>query len=208
MDGTYRVKLAGKIANVNTVMVINTASSNLTSGQYTMKIETFGSYDGLYSGEIKNEPLYLTLNVLNNKFGLLVESDDVSITHDKYDGTDATGSKTINFDITTSSGQANPNLRVRLERRDYDNLDDPNDLDYKYEDVDLSDVFVDQLDVANAEEKLYYVTHDLPENIDFSLTLRDDIPLRTGTYRIVFGVYDGDNYIGRVYRYLIIREMK
>lgn len=207
-DGTFRVKLAGKVANVSAPMVIETANSNITSGQYTMKIETFGSYDGLYTGEIKNEPLILSLNILNNKFGLLVESDDVAITHDKYDATDANGNKKIDFLITTSSGQDNPNLRVRVERREYGNASTPVDLDYQYEDVDLGDLFIDQLEVADADKKLYYVTHDLPETINFSLTLRDDITLRTGTYRIVFGVYDGDNYIGSVYRYLIIREMK
>ena len=207
-DGTYRVNLAGKVANVNSAMIINTASSNITSGEYTMKIETFASYDGLYSGEIKNEPLYLTINILNNKYGLLVESDDVAITHDKNDATDANGDKTIDFLITTSSGQDNPNLRVRLERRKYAAA---GDLDYEYESVDMTDFFVDNLTPApvnNENKKLYYVTEDLPEEINFSLTLRDDQPLKTGTYRIVFGVYDGDNYIGSVYRYLIIREMK
>ena len=207
-DGTYRVNLAGKVANVHSSMIINTASSNITSGEYTMKIETFASYDGLYSGEIKNEPLYLNLSILNNKFGLLVESDDVAITHDKNDATDANGNKKIDFIITTSSGQDNPNLRVRLERRKYNDTTTYGDLDYEFETVDMTDFFVDELDVADANKKLYYVTHDLPENINFSLTLRDDVALKTGTYRIVFGVYDGDNYIGSVYRYLIIREMK
>jgi hypothetical protein len=206
-DGTYRVNLAGKVATVSSVVTIDTASSNMPSGEYTMRIDTFGSYDGLYSGELKNEPLILPITVLNNKYGLLVESSDVSITHDKNDGTDEDGEREIDFVITTSSGQNNPNLRVRLERRTYNDETTYGDLTYEYETVNFEDIFEDELTVADANRKLYYVTQDLPENINFSLTVKEG-PLTTGTYRIVFGIYDGNNYIGSVYRYLIIREMK
>ena len=61
--------------------------------------------------------------------------------------------------------------------------------------------------MADTEKYEYYISKDsVPEQMDYSLTLKDT-GLKSGTYRIVFSVYDDGNYIGSVYRYLIIRDM-
>ena len=76
-----------------------------------------------------------------------------------------------------------------------------------YESVNLADYVVDSLEVADAEKFEYYISKDgVPDEMDYSLTLKDT-GLKSGTYRIVFSVYDDGNYIGSVYRYLIIRDM-
>lgn len=203
--GVVRIPLAGKVSNVNSKLTINTASSNLTSGEYTIKIETFGSYDGLYSSNKKSEPLLLNVLIKNNQFGLDVKSDDVSVTHDKTTGADKNGDNKIDFHIVASSGLTNPDFRVSLQRRSY--TDNDNAYEMTYESVNLADYVVDSLEVADAEKFEYYISKDgVPDEMDYSLTLKDT-GLKSGTYRIVFSVYDDGNYIGSVYRYLIIRDM-
>ena len=46
-DGTTRIKIADKIANAKSKIKINTEKSKLSSGEYTILIESFGSYDGI-----------------------------------------------------------------------------------------------------------------------------------------------------------------
>lgn len=212
-DGIVRIDLAGKVANVDSIIVVNTENSNLRSGTYTMKIETFGSYDGLYnSNNSTADVLELEFTVLNNVYGLDVESIDISITHDLITGLDEEDNNVIDFTIKAESDLAMPNLRVSLQRRLYDE-----EYSLKYEKVSIADfkkIFADQLKVANEENGEFYITEPattLPDTMpSFSLTLNkgsETEHLKTGTYRIVFSMYDGDNFIGSVYRYLIIRDM-
>ena len=203
--GIVRIPLAGKVSNVNSKLTINTANSNLTSGEYTIKIETFGSYDGIYSSNKKSEPLLLNVLIKNNQFGLDVKSEDVMVTHDKTTGADKNGDNKIDFHIVASSGLTNPDFRVSLQRRSYTSKDDAYEM--SYENVDLADYVIDSLEIADTEKYEYYISKDsVPEQMDYSLTLKDT-GLKSGTYRIVFSVYDDGNYIGSVYRYLIIRDM-
>ena len=211
-DGIVRIDLAGKVANVDSTIIINTENSNLRSESYTMRIETFGSYDGLYNSNSNTDVLELSFTVLNNVFGLDVTSDDVAITHDLITGLDEEGNNVIDFTIEAESDLAMPNLRVSLQRRLYDEK-----YSLKYEKVSAEDfqkIFKEQLTVANESNGEFYIIEpspSLPDTMpEFSLTVNegsDTEHLKTGTYRIVFSMYDGDNFIGSVYRYLIIRDM-
>ena len=200
LDGTTRITLADKVSTVDSNIVIDTANSNLSNGNYTFVIESFGSYDGLYYAENTNPPLILQLSVLNNKYGLDVQSDDISVTRDKVTGLDQAGSDEIVYNITTSSGLSNPNLRVHLERRVYG---DGNEFSLQYERVDLQEYVKDTLTVANSDRLEYQVTSDLPAQIEYKIHIGENNT--TGTYRLIFSVCDGDVPIGSVYQYIIIR---
>lgn len=200
LDGTTRITLADRVSTVDSNIVIDTANSNLSNGNYTFVIESFGSYDGLYYAENTNPPLVLQLSVLNNKYGLDVQSEDVYVTRDKVTGLDENGNNEIVYEIKTSSGLANPNLRVHLERRVYGN---GNEYSLQYQRVNLQDFVTDNLTVANSDRLEYQVTSDLPAKITYSIHIGENNT--TGTYRLVFTVCDGDTPIGSVYQYIIIR---
>lgn len=200
LDGTTRITLADRVSTVDSNIVIDTANSNLSNGNYTFVIESFGSYDGLYYAENTNPPLVLQLSVLNNKYGLDVQSEDVYVTRDKVTGLDENGNDEIVYEIKTSSGLANPNLRVHLERRVYGN---GNEYSLQYQRVNLQDFVTDNLTVANSDRLEYQVTSDLPAEITYSIHIGENNT--TGTYRLVFTVCDGDTPIGSVYQYIIIR---
>ena len=108
--------------------------------------------------------------------------------------------KEIVYEIKTSSGLANPNLRVHLERRVYGN---GNEYSLQYQRVNLQDFVTDSLTVANSDRLEYQVTSDLPAEITYSIHIGENNT--TGTYRLVFTVCDGDTPIGSVYQYIIIR---
>ena len=200
IDGTTRITLADKVSNVDSNIIINTANSNLSNGTYTVVVESFGSYDGKYYAENTNPPMRLQLVVLNNLYGLDIESEDIYVTRDKVTGLDEAGNDEIIYDITTSSGLNNPNLRVHLERREYG---DGNEYSLKYSRVNLQDYVTDTLTLANSDRLEYQVTEDLPEEIQFSIHIGENNV--TGTYRLVFTICDGDTPIGSVYQYIIIR---
>ena len=180
--------------------MLDTANSNLSNGTYTFVIESFGSYDGQYYAENTNPPISLTLKVLNNLYGLDIQSEDVYVTRDKVTGLDQNGSDEIVYNITTSSGLSNPNLRVHLERRVYGN---GNEYSLQYELVDLQDYVTDTLTLVNAERKEYQVTSDLPASIVYKIHIGNN--KMTGTYRLVFSICDSDTPIGSVFQYIIIR---
>lgn len=216
IDGSFRVRLAENVTTVNSAIGVDIGNSNLTTGTYTFIVETFGSYDGIYnkSGEvttISSDKLY----VVNNKFGLKIDVPDVSITHDRVTGNDEDGNNNIDYELTTSSGLSNPNLRVSLQRRTYNDV-----YDMTYETVDLADYVVDSNVLTTTSiEKQYLVPNAFYDvNVDgvnnddvktktltYSLNLGEN--LKSGTYRVVFSVYDNDVYIGNNYVYLIIRDI-
>ena len=200
IDGTTRITLADKVSTVDSNILIDTANSNLSNGTYTFVIESFGSYDGQYYAENTNPPISLTLKVMNNLYGLDIQSEDVYVTRDKVTGLDQNGSDEIVYNITTSSGLSNPNLRVHLERRVYGN---GNEYSLQYELVDLQDYVTDTLTLVNAERKEYQVTSDLPASIVYKIHIGNN--KMTGTYRLVFSICDGDTPIGSVFQYIIIR---
>ena len=129
-----------------------------------------------------------------------LQSDDISVTRDKVTGLDQSGNDEIVYNITTSSGLSNPNLRVHLERRVYG---DGNEFSLQYERVDLQEYVKDTLTVANSDRLEYQVTSDLPAQIEYKIHIGENNT--TGTYRLIFSVCDGDVPIGSVYQYIIIR---
>lgn len=199
-DGTTRINLAGRVSNVSSDITMSTANSNITKGNYTLVIETFGSHDGLYYGERKPIPITIPITILNNKYGIDVETEDLYVTRDKETGLDQEGGNELVYDITTTSALDDPNLRIALERRTYGN---GNEYSLHYDRVDLQDYVTDELTVGNATRKEYQVTDDLPEEIQLKIHMADN--LTTGTYRLLFIVCDGDTPVGSVYEYIIIR---
>lgn len=85
-DGTIRINITEKIANVRSKITINTENSNLSSGEYTLLIESFGSADGIYYGLNSSDQLELKFTVIDNIYGLKVSASDKMVFIDKNTG--------------------------------------------------------------------------------------------------------------------------
>ena len=196
-DGTTRINIAERIANVSTRMVINTEGSNLASGNYKLLIESFASPDGIYYGLTSSDSVQIPFVVKNTIYGLMVSANDGELVIDKDTGLNDNGTGTITFNISYSSGLLNPNLRLSMYRRDY--LEVYSDV---YNLVDFKDYFTDDLDDTNID--YIYMLFDPPTNsMTTTVHLKDN--LMSGTYRMVFGLYDNNTFIGSVYKYIVIK---
>lgn len=78
----------------------------------------------------------------------------------------------------------------------------------EYEKVDLQEYVTNTLNTIAEEkeekfEKEYLVTNTPKSTQDFSLTLKTG--LKTGTYKLVYKLYDGKAYVGEDYEYIVIK---
>lgn len=196
MDGSVRIPLADKVANVFSRIKINTNTANLISGTYKLKIESFGSPDGIYFGTTSSDQIEIPFEIINSKYGLDVSLDDKQLIIDKETGYTQAENNALVFHVKYSSNLANPNIRVRLSRRNYNEI-----YSTQYEDVDLSDYITNQLDKTSDVE--YMFEKNPTGNMDKFIYLKDHLP--SGTYRFIFTLYDGDTFIGDCIEYVIIK---
>ena len=196
MDGSVRIALADKVANIFKRIKINTNNVNLTSGNYVLKVESFTSPDGIYYGSVAQDTLNIPFTVINSTYGLKVELTDEEMMIDKKMGYTLNGNNILNFKLSYSSTFTNPNIHVQLYRREYDEV-----YSYAYSKVDLADYVSNNLDVVNETE---YMFIDSPtDGMTKSLYLKS--LLISGTYKFVFSLYDGNAYIGDCSQYIIIK---
>ncbi len=247
-DGSTRITLAGRITDVISSINIDFENSDLTYGNYILVVETFVSYDGLYYGDFTPTNNKFAFTLLNSQYGLDVStSDNVQITHDVNTGKDADGNTQIHYKLDVVNGLANPNIKVSLQRRLY-NDDKYYNTSYTYMSLEnISDGLyfkntnLNIFDYNNSCYKessdgicLYYNLSSLSNNdnlviegigkstdvttYDVYLNLKNGpnsadfnnlsgAEWKSGTYRVIFTLFDGDTEVGSVYEYLIIRSL-
>ena len=196
VDGTTRFNIAERVANVSSKIVINTENSNLATGDYVIKIDTFGSSDGIYYGLESSSSVTVDLKVINDIYGLDVELSDNSIIIDKDTGYTKNNTNDLDFNVNYSSGLNNPNLRLSLYRRTYTDI-----YDYTYELVPLGNIINEELEETNNSMEYLFTNNPNKTN---RLILHTKENLTTGTYRFEFKLYDNNNYIGSAHKDIII----
>lgn len=196
-DGTVRINVAERIANVSSNITINTEGSTLASGDYKLLIESFGSPDGIYYGLVSSDSVTIPFTVKNTIYGLKATISSEQLIVDKTTGKTQDGTNAMAFNFSYSSGLINPNIRVSLYRRDYDEV-----YSSIYHLAEFNDYFTNDLATTSVEKT--YMLFDNPQaTMSKVLYLKDN--LRSGTYKIVFALYDNNTYIGDVYKYIIIK---
>ena len=196
-DGTVRINVAERIANVSSNIKINTEGSNLASGDYTLLIESFGSPDGIYYGLISSDSVEIPFTVKNTLYGLKVVANEEQLLVNKTTGLTEAGTNAIAFNFQYSSGLLNPSIRVSLLRRDYNEI-----YSNIYNLVDFKDYFTNDLSTTNREN--VYMLFDNPQStMSTVLYLKNN--LMSGTYKITFALYDNNTFIGDVHKYIIIK---
>ena len=196
-DGSYRIKIADAVSNVLADMVLNTENGNLETGTYTITAQSFGSIDGTYfSSEIASDSK--DIQVVSTDYGFSVDLDDKSVLIDKATGKTKKSTNDLNFTIGYTGGFEHPKIAVALYRRKYDRI-----YSYDYELVDLRN-YISHALPATGKENEYLVTDLVKATQNFTLTLKNG-NLRTGTYKILFILYDGNNRICDVDKAVIIK---
>lgn len=138
-----------------------------------------------------SDRLEVGIRIINSAYGLKVESADTSKIIDKEKG------NSITMQVTYQSKLQNPNIRVALYRRNYAET-----YAQEYELVDLKEYVTDTLEPGtNAKEYIFAKT---PSTTQLQI-LNLKTNLITGTYKICYKLYDGNNYVGEDYEYIIIK---
>ena len=198
IDGTTRIKIADKVSNGLSKIIINTSNNTtLATGDYTIKIESFGSSDGIYYGLNSSDSTEVHLTIINSRFGLKVNTGDEYKIINKDTGQNENSENKISGTVEYSSGLENPNITVSLYRRKYDTV-----YSKEYELVDLADYVSINLDEATNKNE--YLFSDSPKDV-MNFEFNTNSNLMTGTYKLVFKLYDNDEFIGEEYEYIIIK---
>ena len=198
IDGTTRICISDTVTDVLAKIKINTENNTtLASGDYTIKIESFGSSDGIYYGLVASDEVEVNIKVINFAYGLKVVTPDKAKIIDYKTGKTANGNNSLAVTLKYSSSLSNPNIALSLYRRDYSEVFSQN-----YNLVDFADYVTTNL-TATSREKEYRVTTNPLESVTYFFNLKEN--LVTGTYKLVYKLYDGDSYVGEAYEYMIIK---
>ncbi len=197
IDGTTRIKIADKVDDAEKWIIINTGTSAIASGHYKLRIESFGSPDGIYYGLESSDYIDFDIEIVNEIYGLDVTTTAEEMSINKDTGKNENDSNSIGYTIKYNSGLQDPNIRFQLYRRNYATIDDTT-----YSLVDAADYFTDELtSTSNTNE---YLISDDPED-EFDITFTTGTNLMSGTYKMVFILYDDTSAIGTVEKYFIIK---
>ncbi len=198
VDGTTRINIADKVTDVLARIKINTKDNTTwATGDYKIVIESFGSSDGIYYGLTASDSIELDVRIINSSYGLKVITDDEAKIVDKETGNTLDKNNSLVSTVEYSSALSDPNITVSLYRRTYNDI-----YSREYEQVDLQDYVLDTLNTTNKPKE--YSAFDNPINVqNYVLNLKQN--LKTGTYKLVFKLYDEDTYVGEAYEYIIIK---
>ena len=198
IDGSVRIKIADKVSNVlSRIKIVTKNNTTLATGDYIIKIESFGSPDGIYYGLETSDSTEVNIRIINGIYGLKVSTDDNSKIIDKKTGYNMNKNNALITTVEHSSLLTEPNIVVELQRRDYNT-----EYSMEYNVVDFSDYFSNQYNEGH-KEKEYMAIKDPVSTHTLFLYFKEE--LVTGTYKIIFKLYDNDVYIGEAYEYFVIR---
>ncbi len=198
VDGTTRINISDKVTDVLAKIKINTKDNTTwATGDYKIVIESFGSSDGIYYGLTASDSTELNVTIINSSFGLKVVTNDKSKIVDSITGNTVGANNLLVSTVEYSSALENPNITVSLYRRTYNDI-----YSKEYEKVDLQDYVTNTLQAVDKQKE--YKAFDSPSSYQkYSLNLNTE--LITGTYKLVYKLYDEDTYVGEAYEYIIIK---
>ena len=207
LDGSTRIKIGTKVANSIAKLVMHTEENqSLATGDYSLKIETYGSSDGYYYGDQSSRSTEKPLTIISGIFGLKVTSPVNQKIFKSNTGLNVDKNNQLDLQVQYSSLLDNPVLTVSCERRDYSGI-----YSKTYEAVDLAQIVSDgpteEFDETTFTSNYMYRVAGKTElgnsaTKSFNYKMKTKVP--TGTYKIVYSIYDGTTYIGSAYEYFIV----
>ena len=197
IDGTARIKISDRVGSIETWIKVKTGTSKFATGYYTLRVESFGSPDGIYYGLNTSDHIDFTIYIVNEIYGLNVSNVDKEMVIDKTTGYTLNGNNQVTYDIDYNSGLSHPSIRIKLLRRDY-----TAEYSSDYNSVDLADYVSNNLLTTGTTNEYLIVSN--PSRHTY-LTLNMKPNLTPGTYMVQFMLYDNSSLIGTVEKYIIIK---
>lgn len=200
-DGVFRVKLAGKVSNLTKNMNL-LVDRTLPPGQYTLRFVLFASDDGKHNSSLGDSAIVdIPVTVVGDDNAILVTTDDKTKVVDGDTGLNKLGTNINEYVLTYRSVLVNPNVRVDLYKRDTSSKDS-----IVYEEVDFNLLFTNQLSNSVGSTYLYEKTLNANVNSDNTYHFELHNNLTSGTYKLVFRLYDGSQLIEEENEYIIVTK--
>ncbi len=194
-DGIFRIKLANKVSNVTRTVTIS-VGNGLPAGKYTMRYTLFASEDGLHNSDTEGSTSQdFTVYVVSSNNTITVDCDDKDKVVDGDKGLNMNSRKFNTYDINYTSDLNNPSVRVEVYKRD---ITDSNSL--VFTSVPFDTLFSNVLPSYSGNEMILNAKNK--DSIDFNLV--DN--LTSGTYRVVFKLYDNSQLIDQDIKYVIVKK--
>lgn len=204
-DGVYRIKLAGKVSNLEKEVSV-VADKMLPPGVYRVKFVLFASADGVHNSSLSKSAIKeYVITVVGDDNAIVVETDDYCKVVNGETGLNQNGDKFNTYTLTYHSVLQNPNVRIDVFKRDIDAVDSNS-----YTEINFSNLFKNSLDSADLSGYTTIYPHErmLSANINgdttFKFNLRNE--LTSGTYKLVFKLYDNNQLIEEEVQYLIVSK--
>ena len=198
-DGSIRIKCADNVSKVLARIHVDTAyNETIATGNYTIKVESIISPDGRYFGDIDIAYKEKNITIINGTYGLKVVSTEQMKIYKRETGLNQNESNILQVALEYSSNLNLPKIAVCLERRVYTDI-----YSTTYEKVDLKRYVSNSLTTFNGQTAEYLVTSNPEAQMQFEYNIKAD-DLITGTYRLVYKLYDDTSYIGEAYEYFVI----
>ena len=161
--GITRIKIAELVSNATSSIKIGTENSNLKTGHYKIKIESFGSADGMYYGVEASDTDEVVIDIVKGEYGIdatiqswqaIIDTTTGKVLDNSNNrvGYIAPEEHKLNFRVEYRSRLTNPYITVSLYRRTYEGV-----YDNTYEKVDLSDYITNELEVPFEIDRSQYV---------------------------------------------------
>ncbi len=204
-DGVYRIQLAGKVSNLNRTIYLTT-DELLPPGQYTLRFVLFASPDGLHNSHaLESASFDVLVTVVGNNNSISVLTNDKSKVVDGETSLNMLGYNYNRYTLTYQSEISNPNVRISLYKRSVESK-----MSSDYEEIDFRDLFANNL---RTPESLHYVSgSDYERMLDVEasksnvLSFQFNDSLTSGTYRLVFRLYDNNQLIEEEIEYVIVKK--
>ncbi len=206
-EGVFRIKLSGKVSNLNKDLYLTT-DENLPPGNYKIVFTLFASSDGLHnSGDLQYVEEEFDVIVVTSGNAITVSSVDEEQVINGLTGQNQKETKDSTFTIKTSQSLSNPNIRVSLYKRNIDNKDETT-----YTEVPLEQVFnhtyrrPEETGLVSGSTSEYVASYVAQQEQTVTLPYQEN--LTSGTYRIVFRLYDQNQLIDEDIEYFIIKKLE
>lgn len=196
-DGVFRIKLAGKVSNLirNAKLTVN---KDLPAGPYKIRYTLFASDDGLHNSNAEaSVSQEFNVTVVSADHSIMVTCDDTSKLVDGESVLNMNNSKVNTYTVKYDAQLTNPNFRVEIYKRAVGSVDSTS-----YVTVPFNQLFKNSLNVASDNEM--YISMDGRTQKNFDFQLQDT--LISGTYRVVFKLYDGNQLIDDDVQYVIVHK--
>ena len=195
-DGTFRIKLAGKVSEISSNLVLVT-DDTIDEGTYTLEYTLFASEDGLHNSDEKSITKTYTINVISSLSSIVVDCEDEAKLIIGETGLNASGDTTNEYSVKVTSGLSNLQVMLEVQKRKINTVDTT-----EYEKVGFGTLFSNSYSANSNNEVALGITTSGTHSVTLNINPVDN--LTSGTYRLNFKLYDNGVLIDSEYKYVIV----